>query len=357
MNRKTLQTAGMVVLALLTVGFVFLNRHEIPAALHAARQANPLLLLAAAVVGVAILVNLAAFYRATYQALGLSVPFGAMLRLTMASHFLNMVVKSGGMGGVTVFLKDAGRRGLPHGQVVTAYVMRSVLGQLAFVPLLIVALLVVWWQGRLTLPEVLAAIVFGVSMLVYFGVIIAGARSRSAVRFAYALPGRLTRRLATFFGHRRAQAAADHEAADKLYAVIMMLFQRPRLLLMPVVWAVLLDVQGVATLWLVLRAFHQAVGFDAPLVAYGISTLFAFVSVLPAGIGFVEASLGTVFISYGIAGATATVAVLAYRLFEIWIPFLLGAYAAQAVAREEAPAPPIPQPADGSDRGRTSLRP
>lgn len=349
MDRKTLQTAGMVVLALLTAGFVVLNRQEIPAALHAARQANPLLLLVAAVVGVAILVNLAAFYDATYRALGLVVPFPAMLRLTMASHFLNMVVKSGGMGGVSVFLQDAGRRGLPRGQVVTAYLMRSVLGELAFVPLLVVALLVVWFQGRLTLPEVLAAVVFGVSMLAYIGVIIAGARSRRAVRFAYALPGRVSRRLATLFGHRRAHAVAGHEAADELYAVITILFQRPRTLLMPLLFAVLIDVQGVATLWLVLRAFHQTVGFDAPLVAYGISTLFAFVSVLPAGIGFVEASLGAVFVSYGVAGATATVAVLAYRLFEIWIPFLLGGYAAQAVAREDGPAPPTPPLVDGGD--------
>lgn len=343
MNSKKLQFAGVIILGVLTLLFVFLNRRELPAAISAARQANMVVLAVAAVFGVSILLNLAAFYGATYRAMGLSAPFLVMLRLTMASHFLNMVAKSGGMSGVTVYLQDASRRGLPRGHVVTAYLMRSVLGHLAFVPLLAVALVVVWFQGRLTLPEIIAAVIFGVSMLVYAGVIIAGARSRSAVRFAHALPARLMHRVARVFGRGAEQKQADHRAADELYAVITVLFQRPRALLLPVAYAFLLDVQGVVTIWAVLRAFHQPVGVAVPLVAYGISNLFAFVGVLPAGIGFVEASLGAVFLSYGIAGPTAAAAVLAYRLFEIWIPFLLGAYAAQSVARQGGGVRPAPR--------------
>ena len=42
------------------------------------------------------------------------------------------------------------------------------------------------------------------------------------------------------------------------------------------------------------------------------------------GLGFVEVSLGAVFVGFGIPGATAAAAVLVFRVFELWLPVVIG---------------------------------
>ena len=60
------------------------------------------------------------------------------------------------------------------------------------------------------------------------------------------------------------------------------------------------------------------------IVGYGISVLFSVVGFMPAGIGFAEASLGAVIVSFDVPVAVAAVAVIAYRIFETWLPLVVG---------------------------------
>ena len=64
-----------------------------------------------------------------------------------------------------------------------------------------------------------------------------------------------------------------------------------------------------------------------------VSLLFSFVAFTPAGLGFVEASLAVILISFGVDQASAIAIALVFRLFDFWLPVAIGALSLVAVKR------------------------
>lgn len=58
---------------------------------------------------------------------------------------------------------------------------------------------------------------------------------------------------------------------------------------------------------------------------YVVATLAAMVSVVPQGVGVVEAASVVVFALFGVHQATALTAIAVYRAFVFWLPFATGA--------------------------------
>lgn len=63
------------------------------------------------------------------------------------------------------------------------------------------------------------------------------------------------------------------------------------------------------------------------LVAFAGAAVLGMIPLTPGGLGFVEIGLTAMLVASGIPGPDATLAVLAYRLFQFWFPLPLGAAA------------------------------
>ena len=63
----------------------------------------------------------------------------------------------------------------------------------------------------------------------------------------------------------------------------------------------------------------------AMVCGYVVATLAAMVSVVPQGVGIVEAATVVVFALFGVHQATALTAIAVYRAFVFWLPFAVGA--------------------------------
>jgi hypothetical protein len=63
------------------------------------------------------------------------------------------------------------------------------------------------------------------------------------------------------------------------------------------------------------------------LVAFAGSAVLGMIPITPGGLGFVEFGLVAMLTIAGIPGPTATLATLAYRLFQFWLPIPMGAIA------------------------------
>ncbi len=312
---------------MLAGAFAWASRSELPAMASTLRAANPWYVAVAAGLSLLFVVNYAALQCTAFRSVGVSDSFSSQLRLATAGLFLNTVAKSGGMGGLAVLLREGGRRGWPRGQVITGYLLAHVLGQAAFAATLAAALVVVMIDGKFNRGEALATAAFGVYLASQVVLAVAALRSRSALRTLYALPARVKARMRLWTG-RGADAASDSaQAADELYDAVSWLRDDLRVIGRPVLHALVVEAVGVATIWAVLLALGAGKGLDVALVAYSIGVLFTIVGVLPAGLGFAEASLGAVFISFGVPAATAAAAVIMYRLFEVWLPLVAGAWA------------------------------
>ncbi len=313
-----------VIAALLGAAFVYLNRSEVTAALHAAGNARPAYLLLAAVGSVLYLAAYSGLLRSSLRAVGYRLSWKRALLMGPAIHFSNMaVVNSGGLGGMPVVIAEARRSGEPVAPAVIGYVVTAQLGHLVFAVFLAGALVFAALAGQLSRLELAAAGIFGCYTAVSIGVMVTAIRSERAFYWLHALPGRAWRRVRPAIG--RSAPATASEPPRELYESIRALSKDPSAFMTPVLFAVLIEVVGVLTLWATLCAFTGGAGLTTPVLAYVAGVLFSTVGFLPAGLGFAEAGLGLALGHAGIATANVALVVIVYRLFETWVPFAVGA--------------------------------
>jgi uncharacterized membrane protein YbhN (UPF0104 family) len=331
---------GLVLVAGSVAVLLGRHRNEIPAVGAGLRAARPPLVAVAAALMLLWLAVLARLHTATQRAAGLAVRPAQLLASVVAGHFLNLVTKSGGTAGLSSLLADGRRRRQPAGRTAAAYLLSTVVLELAFAVTLAVALVAMWANGRLTRVEVVASAVFGLYAGGRIVLIVAAVRSRAALRALYCLPRQLAARI------RRVRAAlplvgategargagdpppVDHGAADELFEAMVLIRHRPALVAGAFGHGLALQVIEVTMLWTVISAVGAGGGPVTALVAYSAAVLSSIVGLLPGGIGMVEVSVGAVLIGSGVAAPTAAAAVLLYRLFDLWLPIALGAVAA-----------------------------
>lgn len=97
-----------------------------------------------------------------------------------------------------------------------------------------------------------------------------------------------------------------------------------RLLARGVTWAAANWLLDASCLWVCLTAFHRVLDPVTLLVAYGIGNVLAAIPITPGGLGPVEWATGLVLRGFGVQAAVATLAVLAWRLYNFWLPIPLG---------------------------------
>lgn len=312
-------TVVVAVLTAFAVAFVVANRGDVPAAwraLHHAHLGWAAVGLAAMAVG---LVNLGAFQAAAQRATGLATAPLDLTATAIAGNSLNAVTKSGGLAGLTVLVDRGRRHGDPPGTVTAAFALTGIVGDVAFTGLMAVAVTVTVADGRLDRPELVALGAFAVYAAVRITIVVAAVRSRRAVRWVWRAPGRLVARL-----RRRPVPTVGTGPADDLYDALQLVRHRPRRAGPVLAHGVGVEVFGVIELWAAMAAAGGPHRITLALVGYAVAVLFAILSFLPAGLGFVELSLGTVLVGAGATAPTAAAVVVLYRLFELWLPVAVG---------------------------------
>lgn len=71
-------------------------------------------------------------------------------------------------------------------------------------------------------------------------------------------------------------------------------------------------------------AVHSNVGVDVMIIGFCVSLFIASVSIIPGGVGLMEGSMVSVFYYFGVQYEKALVAVILYRIFYYFIPFVIG---------------------------------
>ncbi|HEV8298006.1 MAG TPA: lysylphosphatidylglycerol synthase transmembrane domain-containing protein [Acidimicrobiales bacterium] len=317
--------AGVFALAAV---FLWLNRGDIRPAWNDVLGARPGWIVLAIALTFAFMVNLGALHYAAQRATAAGPHLGRILLTAAGAHALNQLTKSGGMSGLALFRSDARRHGRPVGAVTAAYLLVTVLSEVGFAVALVSALVVVWIDGRITGSELAATAGFALLIGLHIGLLVLGTRDRDRMRRISALPARAWARMT-----RRAPRT-NTSSIDELYDALHLLRRQRGAIIPAVALALAGEAIGIALLWSCLRAVGVHAGVSTPFVGYAVSVLFAIVGFLPGGLGFVEVSLGAVLVSFGLRGSTAAAVVVLYRVFELWLPLVIGGAAAHVVRRE-----------------------
>ncbi len=313
---------GLVVCA---VGiFVWVNRADLPVALHAIRGAHLGWLAAAAGCTGIYLVGQAGMYAETFRAVKLEGSVARMLRPSLAAGALNIVSKSAGMGGLPVFLAEGRRRGQPGGLVTTAYTGVVVVSHATFTLTLALVFVMMWFDGHLTRLELAAGGVFGVYAVAQAVLLLSAVRSREACRRVFRLAGMATHAVRRALGRTRAPFSPVDAAADELFDTLASLRRSPAQLMGVLAWGMVVEFAGAALLWCVARALGEPLSPAGALAGYAMTVLFSTVGALPGGLGFAEVSLGAVLSGYGMSVPSIAATVVLYRVGEMWIPLAAG---------------------------------
>ena len=334
-GRSALTWCGAVI-AIVVLGW--LNRRDWNVARDAFGSLRPLYVVGGfALVGAA-LANQAAFHAAAQRAAGEEVMATELVVPVASSGFLNLVVKSGAMAGLAPMVSSARRRGRPTGPTVAGYLVVNVLGHLAFALALAVGVVVLAVDNRFTWIEGSAALVFVVLSAAQIGLLVVATRDRDFLRRVFVMGARWRdgfrqkvrndhRTGDVDFGSTRAR-----NRADELHSAVNLLRSNPGRAVRAFVHACFVEAIGIAQLWCVLRSLGVSVNPGLPITAYAVSVLFTIVGIFPGGLGFVEAGLGALLVSSGLARGEAVAAVVLYRVLELWLPALIGLLATRRLA-------------------------
>jgi uncharacterized membrane protein YbhN (UPF0104 family) len=333
-------------ISLIAVGFVLLHRGEWGDIGRATREADGALLLGAALLQALWMVAFGAAFWGSYRAVDAPLPFRRTLAVSWAANFINMVVKSGGMGGMALFLREAAHRNQSGTRATLGYLLAIALSYVEFLVFLAVALVVLWLGGDLRRYELTAsAATFALLVFILGGAAVI-VQSEHRVRRTYGTLanianafGGLVRRGPLMDPLRADHAGREAEAAARLVR------RHPGRLFPTLAAGLSREAIAVLVMYAVLRAFDAQPSLTLALAAYTLTILSSYISILPSGLGIVELSLSALLIRSGVPAAPAALTAVVYRLFQFWTPFLVGAAATRLLGgRGQTRAGPSPGP-------------
>ncbi len=336
MNWRKLAFAILILL----FGLLMLRRAgEAGELLATLRRGQPLWMLVAIGLQALTLLNQPALYQSLYEMLGLGVSWRELAPIVWAGHFVNAVTPSAGLGGTALLLDDARRRGLDGARVALANTLYFGLNFLWFALILAWSLARLFFWHHLTSPELAAAGILLVAVLIgLVGLIVVSWKPALFERIMSALGRGLSRLSFKLLRRQVLEEQALGEFGARFGESAQVLRQARSRLWRPWVHAMLVDGLEIAVLGACFAAFPShglgvglsrgasagEVSASIVIVGYAIGTLFLVVSITPQGLGVVEGVMTAIFVSLGIPLERAAAVVLVYRGLSFWLPLVVG---------------------------------
>ena len=326
----------LAIVLLLALIFIFINLAEVEAVVETLQRGDWRFILLAFCLQAAWMVSVAACCRVVYRAIGLNESLERLVLLVAAANFFNVIAPSGGVGGISVFVAQARKRGYSSARVTVAGAVVVLFDYLAFLCILLLGLIVLLRRHNLNAAEVTASAAFLVAAVVLAVLIYKGMHSADSLAKALAWMARQVNRFLLMFIHReylsekRAHSFA-YEAAEGLQR----LRREPKSLMVPFGLSLTSKTLLILILLSVFVAFKVPFSIGTLIGGFSIGYLFMIVSPTPAGIGFVEGFLTIGLTSLNVPLGEATVITLAYRGVTFWVPLIFGMWAFRWLSREE----------------------
>jgi uncharacterized protein (TIRG00374 family) len=270
-------------------------------------------------------VSVGAAYKFIYKGLGVEVSHWRLLRLSIACDFVNIIVPSAGISGVSVFINDARQRGQSPARAAVAGALNTLFDYTAFLCILLLGIIILVRRSDLGWPQVIASIylftiAIGLTILLYLGM----RSARLLGNALYWLAHRVNRLLWPFI--KRNYLSEDqarsfaHDAAEG----IQILKSHPRQMALPLFFALCNKLLLISILALSFLAFKVPFTVGTIIAGFSTSYLFLVISPTPSGIGVFEGALTLSLSSLFVTLADAAVITLTYRAATFWFPLILG---------------------------------
>jgi phosphatidylglycerol lysyltransferase len=231
------------------------------------------------------------------------VPFSSMLLLSLKRNFISVFLPAGGIASYAFFNEEVEKHGISKTKTYLASVVYGISGFASLILIAIPALLLLFLSHNLSKLDIIAFVFLFILVifLVYaFRSFVGG--------------GRIFRLASRFFP---SLVVVFDELKEEKYSV--------KYFIRAIFYSFLIELCGIAHLYLVLQALGLKVNLEIALIGYVVATLMYAISPFMRGLGAVELTLSIVLIQFGIPHISSISVSLLYRFFEFWLPLLAGA--------------------------------
>lgn len=241
-----------------------------------------------------------------------------LARMALEMNFVNHILPSGGVSGVSYMSWRLGHYGVSPGKATMAQMVRYVMGFVAFITLLVVAVVMVTIDGGINRWIILvsSALVTGMVSVILGGIFLLSSKRRMT-----SFAGWLTRAINSFvrrvtFRKVKQVVARERVATffDEMHDDYVALKRDKRVLIKPFLWGILFTAADVSLFLITFWALGEPVNPAPVLIAFGVASVAGFFVVTPGGAGAYEAIMVAFLAVAGLSSGTAIAGIVLTRV-------------------------------------------
>jgi len=275
------------------------------------------------------------FYVRIFRILGKNVHYRDMYRLNLELNFVNHILPSGGVSGISYFTVRMRSYGVSGPKSTLSQLIKLLVLYISYQPILILGVFLLAIRGHVNnLVMVVASSIITLLVVGTFGFIYM-IESRSRINTVLTAITKILNKIIGIF--RRNKQTFDipgaQEAFGELHDNYQLLKENWRQLKIPFLYLMIANATEVAAVYVVYIAFGRLVNVGAVILAYAVANFAGLVSVLPAGIGIYEGLMTAVLVATGIPAGLSIPVTIMYRVINMTIQLTPGYYFYQKALR------------------------
>lgn len=250
------------------------------------------------------------------------------MRISLELNFVNHILPSGGVSGVSYMNWRLGKLGVTTGKATMAQAVRYVAGFAAMVSLLIVAVFVVTIDGTVNrwiilMSSALVTAMIAVTILCIF-LFGSTARMHRVASWVANLANTIVCKVTLGKVKKVVHSKTVVEFLDDLHDDYQGLMRDKRILIQPYLWGLFFTATEIAIFWIVFWSLGSPVNPAPILIAYGLASLAGFLVVTPGGAGAYEAIMVFVLAIAGMNNGEAIAGIVLTRAIILFVTIVVG---------------------------------
>lgn len=319
---KRLSYIWFYLLLVLAAYVVVANFTQLEDMVRLARQVSPGWIVLALVCETLTYTMVALNFQQILRALGHQLKLWPLHKIYVALTFVYHVLPFSGLAGAVYLTQRFEKYGVPRGKGLSASILSTFTGYVAFVILLLIsAIYLLTYGSQQTIPYEQILIVVAFVLGLFFGI------DQLVVH-----RGWVHAKVDGFLKRKPRSARLTHWGKDLETYFDELGFARQtfkhdwKLFILPTVEQFAVFALDAISLYGLFRGFHSPIGFLPALLSVGLARFFSTISFLPGGVGSYEVAQVVALHAFGVPLPAATLTTLVFRFFSYWLPIPVGVF-------------------------------
>jgi hypothetical protein len=247
-----------------------------------------------------------------------NIPPQSLIRMSLEMNFVNHILPSGGVSGISYMTWRLGKYGVSGGRATMSQVVRYAMSFAALIVLIAISVIVVTIDGNINRWMILVSSILVSAMIgAILGCIYLISSPRRMGLFGDWLV-RMVNRVVRKVTFGRKQRVLNHAKVNtflsEMHRDFAALMQDKSILIRPFLWGIVFTLADVGLFMITFLALGEPINPAPILIAYGVAALAGFIVATPGGAGAYEAIMVAFLAVAGISQGIAIAGILLTRV-------------------------------------------